>query len=123
MAVETTVAFQGMAPSPALRDDIRRHADRLTRFASRLQACDVTVRRDENRHRRGNHYLVRVRLTMPGRVFEAGDDAPADRRHEDPYLAAHDAFDALRRQLEDHVRIKRERVKVRLRARLASPEA
>lgn len=123
MAIETTVAFQGMAPSPALRDDIRRHADRLARFASRLQACDVTVRRDENRHRHGNHYLVRIRLTTPGRVFDAGDAAPADRRHEDPYLAAHDAFEALRRQLEDHVRIERERVKVRLRAELASSQA
>jgi ribosome-associated translation inhibitor RaiA len=111
MSIETTVAFQGMSPSPAMREDIQRHAARLTRFAPRLQACDVTVRRNENRHRRGNHYLVRIRLTMPGRVLEAGDVAPPDRRHEDPYLAAHDAFEALLRQLEDHVRIERDRAR------------
>ena len=123
MSIETTVAFQGMAPSPALREDIQRHVDRLTRFASRLQACDVTVRRNENRHRQGNHYFVRIRLTMPGRVLEAGDAAPADRRHEDPYLAAHDAFDALRRQLEDHIRIQRDHVRIHPRASNASPES
>jgi ribosome-associated translation inhibitor RaiA len=123
MAIGTTVAFQGMAPSAALRDEIVRHAERLTRFASRLQSCHVTVTRDEGRHRKGNHYLVRVRLTMPGRVFEAGDTAPADRRQEDPYLAAHDAFDALRRQLEDHLRTQRERTRSGPRAGLAPHEA
>lgn len=123
MSIETTVAFQGMSPSPALREDIQRHAARLARFAPRLQACDVTVRRNENRHRQGNHYLVRIRLTMPGRVFEAGDVALPDRRHEDPYLAAHDAFEAMRRQLEDHVRIERDRARVQPPASGSLPEA
>lgn len=123
MSIETTVSFQGMSPSPALRDDIQRHAARLTRYAPRLQACDVTVRLDENRHRQGNHYLVRIRLTMPGRIFEAGDLAPADRRHEDAYLATHDAFEAARRQLEDHVRAGRDRARMQPRTSDNSTEA
>lgn len=123
MAIPTTVAFQGMPPSPALRDDIARHAAGLARFAPRLQSCDVTVRRDGRRHRQGNRYLVSVRLTMPGRVFSAGEAASRDPRHEDPYMAAHDAFDALRRQLEDHLRTERERTRSGPRADLAPREA
>lgn len=115
MAIDTTVAFRGLPPSAALREDIRRHAEKLARFAPRLQSCDVAVRRCGNRHRQGSRYLVHVHATLPGRTFEAGGGgASADRRHEDAYIAAHDAFDALRRQLEDHVRIRRGEVKAHL---------
>ncbi len=113
MALETTVSFQGMTPSPALREDIQRRADQLVRFASRLQTCEVSVRRDANRHRQGNHYRVRVLLAMPGRTLEAGGIASSDPRHEDPYTAAHDAFDALRRQLEDRIGIGRSQLRDR----------
>lgn len=111
MSVETTVSFQGMEPSAALRADIERHAEKLQRFAPRLTDCQVTVSLDEQRHQKGNRYQVHVRATMPGGDFDAGRSPPLDQSHEDAYVAVRDAFDALRRQLEDHVRIQRGEVK------------
>lgn len=111
MPVATTISFQGMEPSPALRGDIEHHAEKLAHFAPRLLACDVTVKHCEKRHHQGNRYLVRIRAQMPGAEFEAGRTPAHDHSHEDVYVATRDAFDALRRQLEDHLRTQRDRTK------------
>lgn len=113
MSVDVTVTFQGMEPSAALRADIQRHAQKLARFAPRLLASQVTVSLDEHRHQQGNRYLVHVRATMPGGEFDAGRSPPLDHSHEDAFVAVRDAFDAVRRQLEDHVRIQRGDVKTK----------
>jgi ribosome-associated translation inhibitor RaiA len=111
MALTTSVTFKGMPSSPALRSDIESHAEKLLKFAPRLQTCSVVVSYNEHRHQRGNQYLVHVHLTMPGGSFESGKISNTDFGHEDPYLAVRDTFDALRRQVEDHVRIQRGDVK------------
>lgn len=111
MSLPVTVVFKDVSPSPALRIHIERHAEHLARIASRLHACQVTLRRKEGRHRKGNRYLVHVRVTLPGGEFEAGHAMELDHSHEDAYVAVRDAFDALRRQLEDFIRIRRADVK------------
>ena len=111
MSVETTINFQAMAPSPALRAEIERQARKLVRYAPRLMGCNVTIGLGEQRHHQGNRYEVHVHAVMPGGEFDAGRSAPMAHRHEDPYVAVGDAFDAMRRQLEDHVRIQRGEVK------------
>ena len=111
MSVETTVNFQAMAPSPALRAEIERQAQKLARYAPRLMACNVTIGLGEQRHQQGNRYQVHVHAVMPGGEFDSGRSPPMDHRHEDAYVAVGDAFDAMRRQLEDHVRIQRGEVK------------
>ena len=111
MSLPITVTFQDMPPSPALRTHIEQHAERLERFAPDLLSCQVTVRHSEERHRKGNRYLVHVRLTLPGGEFEAGRAPDPDHSLEDPYVAVREAFDTLRRQLEDFVRIRRGDVK------------
>ena len=107
MTLPVTVSFRDLPPSAALRADIEEHAQRLLRFAPRLQACEVIVSRSENRHHQGNRYRVHVSASLPGRKIEAGRAGDDERGHEDAYVAVRDAFDALRRQLEDFVRIRR----------------
>jgi len=111
MAVPITITFIDMEPSPALREDIERHAEKLEQFAPRLLSCEVTVRRSEARRRQGNRYLVHVLAKLPGTFLEAGKSPDPDQSHEDAHVAARDSFDAMRRQLEDYVRIQRGEVK------------
>lgn len=113
MPIYTT--FQGLPSSPALETAIERHARRLERFAPRLTGCNVTVRRSEDRHNKGNRYQVRVSVTLPGGSLEASRNAEPDHSHEDPYVAVRDAFDALRSQLEGFVEIRRGDVKAHTR--------
>ena len=72
MPVSTTIRFEAMEPSPALREDIERHVHKLSQLTTRLTSCDVAVRRSEQRHVHGNRYLVRVSARLDGIPFEAG---------------------------------------------------
>lgn len=107
MPFPINITYQGLPPSPSLSADIQRHVTRLERFAPRLQSCKVTVRRNEGRHQTGDHYLVTVHATLPGAEFNAGRTSDASHKDEDVYVAARDAIDALRRQLEEFGRIRR----------------
>jgi ribosome-associated translation inhibitor RaiA len=110
MAFPIYITYHGLAPSTALSADIHRHALRLERFAPRLQSCQVTVRRSERRQHKGNRFQVTVCVHLPGAEFKAGRTCDANQTHQDAYVAAHDAIDAMRRQLEDFVRIRRDKV-------------
>jgi ribosome-associated translation inhibitor RaiA len=111
MNLAVTVRFEGMTPSQALHQDVQRHADKLLQVAPRLLSCNVAIGHSEHSHQQGNRYRVHVHAQMPGAVFEAGRTPAKNRSHEDAYVAVRDAFDALRRQLEDHARIRRGEVK------------
>lgn len=108
------VTFQGMSPSAALQASIEHHLERLERVAPHLQTCCATVQRNEARHRQGNQYLVRVRVTLPGGEFEAGHTPVPDHSHDNPYVAVRDTFNTLRRQLEDFAQIRRGDIKTHL---------
>ena len=41
---------------------------------------------------------------MRGATFEAGRTPTEDHSHEDAYIAVRDAFDAMQRQVSEHVR-------------------
>ncbi len=53
---------------------------------------------------RGGFHQLRIHLTVPGGEIIVNRDPSEHHAHEDVYVAIRDAFDAARRQLEDHVR-------------------
>ncbi|HLK10644.1 MAG TPA: HPF/RaiA family ribosome-associated protein [Candidatus Binatia bacterium] len=111
MEVPLEVRFRNMAPSPALEAAIRERAQKLEEFCDRITGCRVVVEAPHRRHHQGNLYHLRIDLTVPGREIVVRRDPPEDRTHEDVYVVVRDAFDAVRRQLEDHVRRQRGDVK------------
>jgi len=112
MQVPLQITFRHMEPSPALEARIRQRAEELERFFGRITACRVTVESRHQHHRQGNLFEVRVDLVVPGREITVGRDAGLNHAHEDAHVAVRDAFDALRRRLEDHVRSDRGKVKL-----------
>ena len=111
MQHDVTIRFEGLPVSDALREDILRHAQKLWQVAPQLISCDVAVRHAEHRHQHGNRYLVHVHAMMRGATFEAGRTPTKDRSHEDAYVAVRDAFDAMQRQVSEHVRSVRDGAK------------
>lgn len=111
MAFETTVVFRDMDVSPALHEDVLKHAAKLERFASGILSCHVTVASAERHHHQGNRFTVHARLTLPGADLEAGKTHSPNHAHEDPHRAVVDTFDSLRRQLQDFVRKRRGDIK------------
>ena len=112
MQLAVQISFRNMAPSPAVEAEIRKRVDDLDRHFGRILACRVAVETSTRRQRKGRLYHIRVSLTVPGREIVVKRDPSEHHAHEDILVAVRDAFDAARRQLEDHARIARGAVKV-----------
>jgi ribosome-associated translation inhibitor RaiA len=71
----------------------------LNTYFDGIIGCDVTVEEPVEHHGKGGQFEVCIRLTVPGK------ELVANRQMEEGLFAAiREAFDAIRRQLEDHVR-------------------
>ena len=104
MSIPTEVKFLNADRSEALEARIRERVERLERFHDGLLACEVVVSAPHQHKHKGHVYRVAVRLELPGGELLANRGSEKDHAHEDPYVAVRDAFDAMKRQLEDHVR-------------------
>jgi ribosomal subunit interface protein len=102
------ITFRGIEASEALKDRIREKADKLLHFSPRITRCHVTVEAPHRHHQQGNHFRVHVDVTAPGGGGVAGRDPADAASHEDPYQAVAEAFDALRRQLVEGRRRRRD---------------
>lgn len=91
--------FIGMEPSEAVESAARAKAAKLDHFRPDLMACRVTVELAAKHQNQGKTFAVRVDVTVPGHELSV------DRVHdEDVYVALREAFDDLKRQLQDSAR-------------------
>jgi len=104
------ITFRNIDASPAVEAKIRERARELEQFFDRIVSCRVVIEAP-NRRRHGDLYHIRVDLKVPGNEIVVKRDPPEHHAHEDIYVAVRDSFDAVRRQLEDHVRRQRGDVK------------
>ena len=104
MAVPLQITFKGMEASPALEARIREKAARLERFEHDIMRCHVTIEAPHRRQHQGNLYRARVEVFVPRGEIVVTRENPQSHAHEDAHVAVRDAFDAVVRQLEDHVR-------------------
>ncbi len=111
MAMQVEMTFRGMEGTEALRADIHTHADKLQQFAPEIIHCTVVLEPAEHRHHKGNRFVARIRLTLPGGELDVGHTPSGDRSHEDAYVAIRDAFKAMRRKLQDFHRKQQRQVK------------
>jgi ribosomal subunit interface protein len=96
------IIFHGMEVSAAVEEAARTKAAHLDRFASDIMGCRVVVDLLQKHQHHGRPFGVRIDLTLPGH------ELVVDRvQHEDVYVALREAFDNMKRQLEDVVRLRR----------------
>ncbi|MFZ5468091.1 MAG: HPF/RaiA family ribosome-associated protein [Myxococcota bacterium] len=126
MQIPLEISYRDIEPSAAMDVAVRAKAAWLERFFPRIVGCHVTIERPgqhHHRHGKGAHFRVRIELAVPGGLLVVGRDPARAKTHEDAYLAIHEAFRAMRRQLQDHVRKLRGDVKTHVgpaRARVAT---
>ena len=97
MAAQLQITVREMPHSDAVEAAIRRKAAGLDRVHSRITAIRATVEAPHHHHHQGNHYNVRLDITVPGGEIVINRD-----HAEDIYVALRDAFQAARRQLIEH---------------------
>lgn len=106
MKLPLQITFHGLAPSGAIETAIRNRAQKLDHFHPEVIACRVAVGLVTRHKQQGRLYNVRLDLTVPGQELVVNRDAA-----EDVYVAIRDAFDDMRRKLEDQARLRRGDVK------------
>lgn len=111
MAIPLEITFRNMDPSPAIEAAARERAAKLERFADKIIGCQVRIEAPHKHHSSGKLYHVTVELQVPGGHIVASRDPGARHAHEDLHVALRDAFRAAQRQLQDHVRVRRGKVK------------
>ncbi|MEN8106886.1 MAG: HPF/RaiA family ribosome-associated protein [Pseudomonadota bacterium] len=112
MQIPLQITFRDMEPSAAVEADIREKAGKLEWFYDQIMSCRVVVSAPHGHHHKGNLYQVRIDMTVPdGELLVTHEHHHEDHSHEDVYVAIRDAFDAMKRQLEDYARKRRGKVK------------
>lgn len=93
------VRFLGIEPSPAVEVAARAKAAKLDQFRGDLMSCRVTIALAHKHKHQGQLYAVRIDVTA------SDQELCVDRvQNEDVYVALRDAFDAMKRQIEDSAR-------------------
>lgn len=92
------IRFIGMEPSGALAAAARDRVARLERSCPVMTACHVVIDLGPKHQRQGRPFAVRIDVTLPGREL-----AVSRVENEDVYVALRDAFDTMKRQLEDSI--------------------
>ena len=105
------VVFRNLDASPAIEAAVRGRAEKLDRYYDRIMGVQVAVEAPHKHQHRGKIYSVRVNVTVPDEELVVSRVPNDDHAHEDVYVAIRDAFDAMRRQLEDYARQRRGQVK------------
>jgi len=106
MQTELQITVRDMEHSAALDERIREKVRKLEQVYSRIMSCRVVLEAPHRHKHQGKQFTVRLDVAVPGKEIVVTHD-----HHEDMYVALRDAFNAARRQLEEHGRIQRGDVK------------
>jgi ribosomal subunit interface protein len=108
MTVPLQITYRNVEGSPSIEAAVKEHADKLEKLHQNITNCRVAVESPHHSQTKGNHYRVRIDVTIPGNEIIA-DRGPSEHdAHEDIYVAIRDAFRAAQRELHDFVERRRE---------------
>ena len=112
MQIPLKITFRNLEQSPALEASIQEHAQKLEKYFDGIIGCSVVVEAQHKHHRQGNHYHVRIDLSVPGAKLVASREPDEDHGYTDVYVAIRDSFNSMGRQLEDYSRRRDKRRRV-----------
>jgi ribosome-associated translation inhibitor RaiA len=95
----------------AVRELCWLEAEKLEHYCDHITSCHVTFMKPHRHHRQGNHYDARIRLVVPGKELVISNRPTDHASTEDPRKLVREVFDEARRQLQDHLDVKRGFVK------------
>jgi cold shock CspA family protein len=111
MDLPLQITWRGITPSPAVEADIREKAVKLEQFHDHIVSIRAVVEAPHQKHHKGNLFHVSLDIKVPGKELAVARGPAEHHAHEDVYVAVRDAFDAARRTLQDHMRVRRGDVK------------
>ena len=108
MQTPLKMTFRNIEAQPEVEAAIRERVQWLERYAPRIIGCRVLVEVPHRRQKEGAHYHVHIDVTVPGDELVV-TRAPAEHdAHENVQVAIREAFQAMRRALEERAERMRE---------------
>jgi cold shock CspA family protein/ribosome-associated translation inhibitor RaiA len=123
------ISYRNVEPSPAIDAWVHKQAEKLSTFHHKIVRCRVVIDVSHRHLRRGNRFLVKVLLSVPGGQITARNlAAPLDPEklldegrkvkkleigapQKELRLAIAEAFRSAGRRLQDKLRVQRRKVK------------
>jgi ribosome-associated translation inhibitor RaiA len=100
-----------MRPSAAVEARARTLAARLDRYYEHITSCRVVIEAPPAHRHKGVPFAVKIDVAVPGGTVHVDSQRDLREEHADVYVALRDAFDSVRRQLQDFARKMRGEVK------------
>lgn len=91
--------------------EVQRRIGKLGRLSQDITRMRVVVDSPHRHHKEGIHYTVHIEISLPGKTIVVDRERHQRSEHEDVRVAMRDAFDAVKRKLEDYERIRHGDVK------------
>lgn len=101
--IPTQVSFRNMDTPMGVEEKILEKVAALERFHPRITGCRVMIERRHHRHWKGDLFHVSIHLTVPGAELVVNREPAQQGSHEELAVAIHDAFDEMRRQIDNHL--------------------
>lgn len=102
MKLPLQITFRNMQALPDIEAIVRNKAEKLDQFFGHIMRCRVIIESRHKHHHQGNIYEIHIDITVPGKEIAVSREAALNHAHEDIDVAIRDAFDAAKRQLQDH---------------------
>lgn len=99
MKTGVEISFHGMDSSPAVEAKVHERLERLEHHFGRLISFRAVIDAPHRSQHQGKHFDIKLEARGPAATFLINREPGDDRRHEDVYVALHDAFDALERKI------------------------
>ncbi len=101
MKLSLKITTRNLDLTETIKEEIHGKAEKLDHFYDRIMRCRVVVESPHHHRQKGVLYNVRIDLKVPGSELVVNRQS-----HKDINVAIRDAFDAMRRKLEDFARRK-----------------
>jgi len=102
MRLPLQIAFHNMPHSTGIESAIRTNAEWLDHYHDGIMSCRVVVDRPHLHHKDGNLFQIRIDLKVPRGELVVKRDQSQHAEYADSDNMIREAFDEVRRQLEDH---------------------
>jgi ribosomal subunit interface protein len=99
------VTLRDVENTEAIDASIKKRAEKLHQYYDRITFCKVAVAALQKNQHQGKLFQVNIELNVPGKMMVANRHS---HRNEDLYVAIRDSFNAIKRQLEEHIHKLRE---------------
>jgi len=102
--IPTQISFRNMDKPMGIEEWVQESVVALERLHSRITGCRIMIERRHHSHRKGDHFQVRIDLTLPGAELVVNHEAVQGHGREALNSTVRGAFKDIHDQLDDHVR-------------------